>query len=109
MKRIVKTLSLRNDPALIEEYCQVHDNIWPEIREGIKKSGISNMEIFLLGNLAVMIVEMPDGLDEDEAFSKLATFPRQQEWENYVSKFQDYESDSTSAQKWQTMKRVFKL
>ncbi len=35
-----------------------------------------------------MIVETPLDFDWDEAMAKLATLPRQQEWEDYMSVFQ---------------------
>lgn len=107
--RLVKTLQLKDDTRLIREYCEAHDKIWPEIRSGIKAVGIENMELYLLGNLAVMIVELPDDANPDEVFSRLATMPRQQEWEKYVAKFQECREDDSSAEKWHEMDNVFKL
>ena len=109
MQRIVKTLTLRDDPKLIEEYCEVHRNIWPEIRAGIKEVGVSTMDIYLLGNLLVMIIEASDDVDLDEAFSKLAGMTRQQEWEEFVARFQNCDPGSSSAAKWKPMTRIFSL
>ena len=109
MQRIVKTLTLRDDPKLIEEYCEVHRNIWPEIRAGIKEVGVSTMDIYLLGNLLVMIIEAPDNIDFEEAFSKLAELPRQQEWEEFVARFQNCDPGSSSADKWRPMAQIFSL
>ena len=109
MKRIVKTLTLRDDPKLIGEYCDVHKNIWPEIRTGIKEVGVSLMDIYLLRNLLVMIIEAPDDVDLDEAFSKLAGMPRQQEWEEFVARFQNCDPGSSSADKWKPMTQIFSL
>lgn len=67
------------------------------------------MEIYLLGTTAFMILEVPEDLDVDAAFARLATLPRQQEWEDYMSIFQDAPEGSTSDQKWKTMERVFHL
>jgi L-rhamnose mutarotase len=47
--------------------------------------------------------------DLDTALSHLATLPRQQEWETYMSVFQDCSADATSADKWQPMERMFHL
>ena len=105
MKRIVKTLTLRDDPKLIGEYCDVHRNIWPEIKE----VGVSLMDIYLLDNLLVMIIEAPDDVDLDEAFSKLAGMPRQQEWEEFVARFQNCDPGSSSADKWKPMTQIFSL
>lgn len=109
MQRFVKTLRLVDNPEAIAEYKRVHDEIWPEIVEGIRQVGISTMDIYLLGNLAVMIMEVADGIDADAAMSRLAGLPRQDEWERYVSKFQQCLPDDTSAGKWKQMDCIFRL
>ena len=109
MQRLVKTLSLKDDQSLIEEYCDVHRNIWPEIRSGIKEVGVTAMDIYLLGNNLVMIIEAPDDLDLESAFNRLATMPRQQEWEEYVARFQNCGKEESSAEKWKLMSKIFEL
>lgn len=109
MQRVVKTLCLTDNQDLIDEYCNIHKNIWPEIRSGIKEVGVSVMDIYLLGNLLVMIIEAPDDIDLESAFDRLATMPRQQEWEEYVARFQDCGKNETSAQKWKVMSKIFGL
>ena len=56
-----------------------------------------------------MIIEAPDDVDLDEAFSKLAGMPRQQEWEEFVARFQNCDPDSSSADKWKPMTQIFEL
>lgn len=107
--RIVKTLMLVNDPESLAAYCKSHDEIWQEITEGIRSVGITSMELYLDGNLAVMVMEYPDGLDIDKVMAKLATLPRQQEWEEYVAKYQQCDPNSTSDAKWRRMTRIFSL
>lgn len=107
--RVVKTLMLVNDPELLAAYRKAHDEIWQEITEGIRSVGITSMELYLDGNLAVMVMEYPDGLDIDKAMARLATLPRQQEWENFVAKYQQCDPDSTSDAKWRRMSRIFSL
>ena len=111
VKRYCQTLDLKKDPELINRYVKAHSQYesWPEIREGIQSVGILEMEIYILGNRLFMIVETPLDFDWDEAMAKLATLPRQQEWEDYVAVFQDCRSGSTSAGKWQMMERMFYL
>ena len=67
------------------------------------------MEIYIEGNRLFMIVETPADFDWDTAMAKLATLPRQQEWETYTAIFQDCKPDSTSDQKWKLMERIFYL
>ncbi len=110
-KRFVQTMELKDDCGLIEEYKKAHDkrHFWNEIEEGIKKVGILEMEIYILHNRLVMIVDAPIDFNWDEAMRKLATLPRQEEWERHVAMFQDCVADATSDQKWQMMERMFYL
>ena len=107
--RQIKTLRLKDDPNSIQLYKKVHDQIWPEIVAGIKEVGITAMDIYLDGNLAVMVMEYPDDLDIDAAMDRLSRLPRQQEWEEYVAQFQECAPGSTSAQKWRTLSQIFSL
>lgn len=111
VKRYCQTLELKNDKALIEKYIKAHDRYhhWPEISEGIKAVGILEMEIYIYENKLFMIVETPEDFEWDKAFAKLATMPRQAEWEDYVSMFQQCEEGSTSNEKWHLMDRIFHL
>lgn len=67
------------------------------------------MEIYILGNRLFMIVETALDFDWDTAMARLATLPRQEEWETYVALFQDCMPGATSDQKWQLMERIFYL
>ena len=111
VKRYCQTLSLRDNPELIEAYRKAHskEESWPEIRAGIREVGILEMEIYILGSKLFMIVETPLNFDWDKAMAKLATLPRQAEWEEYVAKFQQCAEGATSDEKWQLMERMFYL
>jgi L-rhamnose mutarotase len=111
VKRFCKTLSLKNDPRLIEDYKKVHARgaAWPEITQGMKEVGILDMEIYIHGNQLFMIMETVAGFDHDKAMAELAAKPRQSEWEAYVSSFQQTSADATADEKWQLMERIFKM
>ena len=111
VKRYCQTLDLKENTQLIKRYVEAHSRYqsWPEIRAGIRQVGILEMEIYILGNRLFMIVETPLDFDWDTAMARLATLPRQQEWEDYVALFQDCPAGSTSAGKWQLMERMFYL
>ena len=111
VKRYCQTMDLKNDSELIAKYKEAYDRYhsWPEIREGIKAVGILEMEIYILDNHLFMIVETPVDFDWDSAMAKLATLPRQAEWEDYVAMFQQCKPGSTSDEKWQMMERMFYL
>lgn len=111
VKRYVQTLDLRNDPELIANYrkCHARENIWREILDGIKAVGILEMDIYIRGCRLVMIVETATDFDWDTAMARLATLPRQAEWEDYVARFQNASSGAKSNEKWQLMERMFHL
>lgn len=111
IKRFVQTLTLRSDEEARREYIKWHspEYNWKEIRDGIREVGILEMEIYILGNLLVMIVDAPEDFCWDEAMARLATLPRQAEWEAFVSQFQGCDADATSDEKWQMMERIFYL
>ena len=110
-KRYCQTLSLKNNPILIEEYRKIHseEKAWPEIRAGIRAVGILEMEIYILGSQLFMIIETPLDFDWEIAMDKLSNLPRQAEWEKYVSKFQDCPYLSSSAEKRKLIERMFYL
>ena len=110
-KRYVQTLDLRDDPEMIREYRKWHSEEfqWKEIREGIRAVGILEMEIYILGTRLVMIVDAPEDFDWKRAMDKLATLPRQAEWEAFVAKLQGCRADARSDEKWQMMERMFYL
>jgi L-rhamnose mutarotase len=111
IKRFVQTLTLNSGEEARREYIKWHSQEynWKEIREGIREVGILEMEIYILGNLLVMIVDAPADFDWEEAMAKLATLPRQAEWEAFVSQFQGCSKEATSDEKWQMMERMFYL
>ena len=111
VKRYVQTLDLSDDPEMIREYRKWHseDFHWREIREGIRAVGILEMEIYILGTRLVMIVDAPEDFDWTPAMNRLATLPRQAEWEAFVAKLQGCRTDARSDEKWQMMERMFRL
>lgn len=110
-KRYCRTLDLKDNQELIEEYVKRHSEkeIWPIVMDGIREVGILEMEIYLLDNHLFMIIEAPVDFDLDKAFEKLATLPKQTEWEEYMSIFQNTKQGATASEKWQLMDRIFKL
>ena len=109
MKRYCQTLVLRNDPQLIEGYVREHSHVWPEIKEGIREVGILDMQIYIHENVLFMIVDTVDGFDWEKDNARLAGLPRQREWEEYMSRFQDADPHAASHEKWHLMERIFKL
>ena len=111
VKRYCQTMDLRDNAELIRKYKEAHDrdHFWDEIKQGIRSVGILEMEIYILGTRLFMIVETPLDFDWDSAMVRLATLPRQEEWEAYVAQFQQCNENATSDEKWRMMERMFYL
>ena len=107
MKRYCQTLSLVDNEELIQKYCEVHKNVWPEIIEGQREVGILDMQIYRKGCNLFMIMDTVDEFDFERDMARLATLPRQAEWEAYVAQFQGCSVDARSDEKWQLMERIF--
>ena len=107
MKRYCQTLTLKDDPALINRYLEAHAHVWPEIIAGQHEVGILSMQIYALHNQLFMIVDTVDDFDWERDMQRLSTLPRQAEWEAYVSQFQGCDPHTTSAEKWQLMDKIF--
>src|SRR5215212_255167 len=81
MKRYCLALDLVDDPVLIKEYENYHKNVWKEITASIKGAGISDMEIYRIGNRLFMIMETKDDFSFDKKNAMDASNPKVQEWE----------------------------
>jgi L-rhamnose mutarotase len=110
-KRFCKVLKLQDNKELIEKYKEVHKpgHVWPEITKGIKEVGIIDMEIYIHDNQVFMIMDTVPDFDHEKAMKKLAGLPRQKEWEEYVSQFQNAGTKSDTPEKWEIIERIFVL
>ena len=107
MKRYCQTQTITNDPELIEKYVEVHSHVWPEVIEGQREVGILDMQIFIKDNVLFMICDTVDDFEWKRDMARLATLPRQAEWEAYVAQFQGCRPDARSDEKWHLMERIF--
>lgn len=107
MKRYCQTLTLPNDEALIKAYVEVHAHVWPEIIEGQRMVGILDMQIYRHERNLFMIMDTTDDFDFEKDMARLATLPRQAEWEAHVAQFQGCTPEARSDEKWQLMERIF--
>ncbi|HVT86346.1 MAG TPA: L-rhamnose mutarotase [Chitinophagaceae bacterium] len=109
MKRYCLALDLKDDPSLIAEYEKYHQQVWPEIIDSIKDSGIEVLDIYRTGNRLFMIIEA----DENFSFEKKATAdaanPKVQEWEELMWKFQQALPGTKPGGKWVLMEKIFEL
>jgi L-rhamnose mutarotase len=111
MKRYCLALDLVDDPLLIEEYEHWHksDYAWPEIKKSISDSGITNMEIYRLGNRLFMIMDADDSFSFEQKAAMDASNPKVQEWEELMWKFQKPLPWAKPGEKWMLMDKIFQL
>lgn len=107
MKRYCLCLTLVDDEELIKKYVIAHKNVWPEIIEGQRAVGILDMQIYRYVRSLFMIMDTIDDFDFERDMARLATLPRQAEWEAYVAQFQGCNPNAASSEKWQLMERIF--
>jgi len=109
MKTYALALDLKDDPALIMEYEAYHKDIWPEIVDSIKDSGIRQMKIYRTGNRLFMLMTV----SEDFSFEKKAAAdnsnPKVMEWEDLMWKYQQALPGAAPGAKWILMEEIFSL
>jgi L-rhamnose mutarotase len=108
-RRFCFTLDLKNDAKLIAEYEFYHEQVWPEIVESIKSSGILDMEIYRLGTRMLMIMEVNDSFSFEAKARADQSNPKVAQWEDLMWKFQQALPEAKFGEKWLLMKRIFKL
>ena len=109
MRKYAFTLDLKEDPALIAEYEQWHKEVWPEILDSIRSSGITNMEIYRYSNRLFMIMEVDESFSFEQKAAMDASNAKVQEWEELMWKFQQPLPGSAPGEKWILMDKIFSL
>ncbi|MCJ7465844.1 MAG: L-rhamnose mutarotase [Maribacter sp.] len=109
MKKHCLALDLKNDPALIKAYDTYHQNVWPEVLDSLKASGIQHMDIYRLGNRLFMIIEVADTFSFDKKAKMDANNKKVQEWETLMWRYQQALPMAKPGEKWLPMEKVFEF
>ncbi len=109
LKRYCLALDLVDDEQRIKKYEAYHKNVWPEILESIKESGIQQMEIYRAGNRLFMILEVDTTFSFEKKQQADAQNPKVQEWETLMWKYQQALPCAKLGEKWVIMDKIFKL
>lgn len=107
--RYCLALDLKNDDNLIAEYELYHQNVWPEIIDSIKDSGITGLDIYRVSNRLFMIMETDETFSFDRKNAMDNANPKVQEWENLMWKYQQAIPNSKPGEKWVLMNKIFEL
>lgn len=109
MRRFCLALDLVDNAALITEYEKYHKEVWPEIVDSIKESGIENMEIYRTGIRLFMIMEVNDSFSFEDKAAADAANPKVQEWEQVMWKYQQALPTAQPGEKWVLTDKIFSL
>lgn len=109
MRRFYLTLDLKDDPELIAAYIAHHQNVWPEVRESIRASGIHHMEIYQAGDRLCMMVEAEENFSFEEKAKMDANNAKVQEWEELMWTYQQKLPFAEKGEKWVLMRKIFEL
>ena len=109
MKRYALTLDLKDDPELIGQYIEHHQNVWPEIVRSIQESGICHMQIYHVATRLFMIIEAEESFSFGEKADMDAGNPKVQEWEQLMDQYQQRLPFAQANEKWVLMNKIFEL
>lgn len=109
MKTWCLALDLHDDPVLIEEYKRHHRNVWPEVLQSLRSSGILRARIYLLGTRLVMVLDTTEEFNLEAKAAADAANPVVQAWEKLMWTYQKPLPQSRPGEKWILMEPIFEL
>lgn len=110
MKQYARTLDLADDADAIEAYERHHRAVWPEVTQGLREIGITQMVIWRLGRRLFMLMETVDTFEPERDFARyLKGDARRLEWEELMKTFQRPVPEAPDGSWWADMPEVFRL
>jgi len=109
MKYFGLTINLKDDSEIVERYRNYHQNVWPEIERALRRTGITQMKIFLLGRRLFMYMETDDSYDALQAQRVYLEQTRVPEWEALMQSLQEPVPEAGSGESWALMELVYEL
>jgi L-rhamnose mutarotase len=109
VRRYCLTLDLKDDANAIAEYKRYHEKIRPEIKASIVETGVTAMEIYVLGTRMFLLMEVDEGFSFEAKKAADLSNPKVQEWENLMRRFQQQLPGARADQWWTLMEKIFSL
>lgn len=109
MKRYCFALDLINKTTSIKQYIAYHKEVWPEILDSLRDSGIIDAEIYNVADRLFLILETNESFTLENKGKMDAQNPIVQKWEDLMSTYQKALPVAKTGEKWVEMKRIFKL
>ena len=109
MKSFGMTLSLKDDPGVVEKYVEYHRAVWPDVLAGLRGVGITRMKIYLHGTRLFMYMVAEDDFVPERDFSNYMEAGRAREWDELMRTFQQPVPGASQGDWWTQMGEVFDL
>jgi L-rhamnose mutarotase len=78
--------------------------VWPEVIAHIRSTGVTDMEIWCMGNRLIMIMTVAEDFPRDVPEPSRVT-----DWEKLMDSFQQRFPGAPADEKWTAMTRIFAL
>ncbi|MFI2856481.1 L-rhamnose mutarotase [Paenibacillus sp. JSM ZJ436] len=104
MKRYGSVIRVR--PEKLDEYKQLHTNVWPGVRQTIQDCNIRNYSIFYKDGYLFSYFEY-FGEDLERDFERMAADPITQEWWSLCKPCQEPLETRASGEWWAVMEELF--
>ena len=109
MRSFGRTLLLQDDAEKIASYKRYHQSVWPEILAALRRTGIVDMKIYLIGRRMFMAVTTTDDYDAVRAGAVYLAEPRVQAWEALMRTLQERAPEARPDEWWAEMELVFDM
>ena len=106
----VFAVQLVEDSAMIKEYLDYHQNIWPEVEAGFKKAGYKEIRLYRFESFVTMILKVPAGSDLDQMGQMSNdSHPKAAQWNKLMDGFQKGLPGTREGQSWVAMEKYYEF
>lgn len=109
MKRYCFALDLINNKTSIQQYIAYHEEVWPEIVDSLRDSGIIDAEIYNVADRLFLLMDTNESFTLESKGKMDAENPIVQKWEKLMWTYQKSLPNAKPGEKWVLMERIFKL